>query len=327
MSGCLGISDSDHQSFIFIRFSGTIVEYGPDIDAKEWPIGQPVTVEPIFGCGKIDSCVSCAAGRRNTCSLFNTIGIAGWGGGLADFIAVDLKYVYKLHNNIPLDVGACIEPVSVAWHAVKRSKFTEGQSALVLGSGPIGFLVLKVLRSIDPNAKIIVVEPAALRRNLAARHGATIVVDPTVDYVPKVVLEATANTGVDVAFDAAGLQSTMDAAIQSVRARGTIVNIALWDAGVKVGIDMNALLLKEITLTGKYVFSANICSAIGVEHDTGTICYENDHTDVIAAVALGKISGFEDFISRRVALDEVVEKGFEALLKEKDSLVKVLIHP
>ncbi|KAF8635722.1 hypothetical protein AX15_000339 [Amanita polypyramis BW_CC] len=308
MSGCLGISDSDHQSFIFIRFSGTIVEYGPDIDAKEWPIGQPVTVEPIFGCGKIDSCVSCAAGRRNTCSLFNTIGIAGWGGGLADFIAVDLKYVYKLHNNIPLDVGACIEPVSVAWHAVKRSKFTEGQSALVLGSGPIGFLVLKVLRSIDPNAKIIVVEPAALRRNLAARHGATIVVDPTVDYVPKVVLEATANTGVDVAFDAAGLQSTMDAAIQSVRARGTIVNIALWDAGVKVGIDMNALLLKEITLTG-------------------TICYENDHTDVIAAVALGKISGFEDFISRRVALDEVVEKGFEALLKEKDSLVKVLIHP
>ncbi|KAF8730359.1 hypothetical protein AX14_005597 [Amanita brunnescens Koide BX004] len=287
------------------EFSGTISEHGPDVDDKEWPINQRVTVEPIFGCG---TCHSCGAGSRNTCRLFNTIGIGGFGGGLAEYIAVDLKYVHKLHDNISLEIGACIEPISVAWHAIKRSGFVKGQSALVLGSGPIGFLVLRVLRSIDPDAKIIVAEPTSLRRDLAARHDATLVVDPIASDITSTVLEATANVGVDVVFDAAGSQATMDAAMNSVRANGTVVNIALYDAGVKVGIDMNNLLLKQITLLG-------------------TICYENDHPDVIAAVASGKISGLDEFVSRRISLDDVVEKGFEALLKEKASLVKVLVHP
>jgi threonine dehydrogenase-like Zn-dependent dehydrogenase len=111
-------------------------------------------------------------------------------------------------------------------------------------------LVLRVLRSIDPDAKIIVAEPAALRRNLATRHGATLAVDPTKSDITRAVLEATDDVGVDVAFDAAGLQSTIDAAINSVRANGTVVNIAIYDAGVKVGIDMNSVSLKQITLLG-----------------------------------------------------------------------------
>jgi threonine dehydrogenase-like Zn-dependent dehydrogenase len=111
-----------------------------------------------------------------------------------------------------------------------------------------------VLRSIDPDAKIIVAEPAALRRDLAARHGATVVIDPTTSDITGTVLEATSNVGVDVAFDAAGLQSTVDAAINSVRANGTIMNIALWDAGVKARIDMNSMVLKQITLLGDLKF-------------------------------------------------------------------------
>ncbi|KAM6501141.1 alcohol dehydrogenase GroES domain protein [Amanita muscaria] len=290
------------------EFSGTIVEHGPGVDSQEWPIDQPVTVEPIFACEKIDSCDTCADGRRNTCPLFNTIGIGGWGGGLAEFIAVDAKYVHKLHPNIPLEIGACMEPISVAWHAVKRSKFAPGQSALVLGAGPIGFLILKVLRSVDANATIIIAEPAELRRSLAKRHGATIVIDPTVSDISKVVLENTGGAGVHVALDAAGLQSTTDAAVDSVRSKGTIVNVALWDAGVKVAIDLNKFVLKEITLTG-------------------TICYENDHPEVIAAIATGKITGIEEFISRKIALEDVVEKGFKALIQEKSTIVKVLVHP
>lgn len=107
-----------------------------------------------------------------------------------------------------------------------------------------------MLRSIDPDAKIIVAEPAALRRNLATQHGATLTVDPTTSDITRTVLEATNDVGVDVAFDAAGLQSTIDAAINSVRANGTVVNIAIYDAGVKVGIDMNSVSLKQITLLG-----------------------------------------------------------------------------
>lgn len=70
------------------------------------------------------------------------------------------------------------------------------------------------------------------------------------------------------------------------------------------------------------------CTSSHRHAHAGTICYENDHPDVIAAVASGKISGLDDFVSRRISLDDVVEKGFEALIKEKASLGKhvALLH-
>ncbi|KAF8639232.1 hypothetical protein AX17_001717 [Amanita inopinata Kibby_2008] len=290
------------------EFSGTIVELGPNVDNNKWSLGQRVVIEPIYSCMKTDTCDSCSQGKTHTCPIFNTIGIGGRGGGLAEFIAVDLKLAHKLPDNVPLEVGACIEPIAVGWHAAKRAKFSKGKTALILGAGPIGLFLLKVLRSIDSDTTIVISEPALLRRQLAIKHGATLALDSTTTNIRDAVFEATKNRGVDVAFDAAGLQTTMDTAIYSVRAYGTVVNIAVREPGVKVGIDMNHVLLNEITLMG-------------------TICYDNDHPEVLAAVAAGKIAGIEELISRKIALDDIVEKGMEALSNEKDTLVKILVHP
>lgn len=84
-------------------------------------------------------------------------GIGGWGGGLAEYIAVDTQHIHILPdsipckswrrhtpsyrlNQVPVDIGACVEPLAVAWYAIKRSGFTKGQTALVLGSGPVSYV-------------------------------------------------------------------------------------------------------------------------------------------------------------------------------------------
>ncbi|KAF9011734.1 alcohol dehydrogenase GroES domain protein [Cyathus striatus] len=290
-----------------LQFSGTITELGEGVDTSKWHPGQRVCVEPVISCMEIKNCYSCASGSRNVCEHTGFIGISGWGGGLSEYIVTDVKYVHFLPDNISFEVGACIEPLAVAYHAVKHSKFKKGNSALVVGSGPIGLFLIKVLRSIDPDAKILVSEPASLRRELALKHGASQVIDPKeTEDVPGVVRAATHGVGVDFAFDAAGIQVGLSTALQCIKVRGAYVNVAIWETNPV--INMNYVLSKEIWLTG-------------------TLCYDRVHAELIQAVAEGKIPGIEELITSKIAIEDVVEKGFLALLNEKDKQVKILVHP
>ena len=95
-------------------------------------------------------------------------------------------------------------------------------------------------------------EPALIRRELALKHGATIVIDPlNAPSVPAAVLAATENIGVHVAFDAAGTQAGLDGALASVRPHGTFVVVAIWSK--KPTVDTNLILSREINFTGVFL--------------------------------------------------------------------------
>ncbi|KAF9456698.1 alcohol dehydrogenase GroES domain protein [Collybia nuda] len=288
------------------EFSGTIVGLGEGVDATVYTIGQAVCVETIFGCGKTDICSACRAGTRNLCRDINAIGIGGFGGGLAEYISVNKEHIHPLPGNISLEVGACLEPLAVAWYAVKKSKFKSGDRVLICGAGPIGIFLLKALRSFDPNTLIIICEPTELRREVSVQHGATLALDPTATDITATVLAATHGAGVDIAFDAAGVQQSMDTCLYSVKTRGLIVSVATWEQVPKV--DMNLMLLREITVTA-------------------TNSYTGIHPELVQAVASGRLSGIEDLVTARVPLEEVVERGIKALLNDKDKHVKILVHP
>ena len=116
----------------------------------------------------------------------------------------------------------------MAWHAVKASPFKKGDSVLVLGGGPIGLAVIQTLVGKGAE-KIIVSEVASRRREYAKQFGAHYVLDPTKDDIVAKVRELCDGSGVNVAFDAAGVQAGLDQAVKSVRAGGTLVNIAIWE--------------------------------------------------------------------------------------------------
>lgn len=121
-----------------------------------------------------------------------------------------------------------MEPLAVAWHAVNISPFKKGDSVLILGAGPIGLAVIQALKARGAE-KIIVSEMSPRRREFAKQFGAHYVLDPSKDDVAARVKEICDGRGANVAFDAAGVQAGLDQAVQAIRARGTLVNIAIWE--------------------------------------------------------------------------------------------------
>lgn len=130
----------------------------------------------------------------------------------------------------------------MAWHAVKKSPYKIGDSVLILGAGPIGLAVIQVLIAKGAE-KIIVSEVTPRRRKFAKQFGAHFVLDPIQDDIVARARELSDGSGVNVAFDAAGVQAGLDQAIQSLRFRGTLVNIAIWEKTAI--ITPNALVFRE----------------------------------------------------------------------------------
>jgi (R,R)-butanediol dehydrogenase / meso-butanediol dehydrogenase / diacetyl reductase len=110
--------------------------------------------------------------------------------------------------------------------------------------------------------------------------------------------------GADVSFECAGIDAVLKSAIQSTRVGGTCVNVAIW--GHEASVAMNDL-----------VFRANVL---------GSLAYANDLPATIEMIASGKVDPFQ-FITGRIALDDIVRNGFEELINNKEENVKILVQP
>lgn len=123
------------------EFSGVVDEVGEGVtNVKK---GDNVCVQPIIYDG---DCRSCTLGLPNCCDKFGFIGLSGWGGGMSDYASIPATAVHLLPDNVPLDIGALVEPLAVGWHAVSNSPFKETDNVLVLGGGPIGLAVVLALK-------------------------------------------------------------------------------------------------------------------------------------------------------------------------------------
>jgi threonine dehydrogenase-like Zn-dependent dehydrogenase len=196
-----------------------------------------------------------------------------------------------------------VEPLAVAWHAIDMGNVQPSDYVLVLGAGPIGLALILCMKA-RGISNIIVSEVAAGRKKFAERFGATHILDPSKEDTVKRCLELCDDVGVHVAFDTAGVQAGLDTAINAVRARGTIVNIAVW--GSKPTIDVNKLWLKERTYRGIATYVAG------------------DFQAVMDALSDGRIQPRE-MITKRIELDEVESEGFKTLIEDKANQVKILV--
>lgn len=205
------------------EFSGTIAEIGPDVvGAEKFRVGQKVAVQPTIYCG---SCGACRHGVENACPNGGFIGLSGGGGGLSDEVVVPAEACLPLPENVDLDIGALVEPLSVAWHAVSASPLAsipaENASVLVLGGGPIGLAVVQVLLA-HGTKKIIMSEVAAQRQKFARDFGAHHVLDPRTYDLVAVSRELCGGDGPDVVFDCAGVPASLETACNAIRPRGTV---------------------------------------------------------------------------------------------------------
>jgi threonine dehydrogenase-like Zn-dependent dehydrogenase len=220
------------------EFSGVVHEVGEGV--KHLKAGDRCCVIPTIYDG---DCMDCKNGLPNCCDNFGFIGLSGWGGGMSQYTMVPADYIVKLPDNFPLDIAALVEPLSVGWHAVQNSPYKDGDTALVVGGGPIGLAV--VLALLGAGCKnIIVCETSTQRRKFAKEFGAHHVIDPSVVDSIKEVKKLTKGLGADVAFDAAGVQAAVYTTLRSIRSKGTLVNIALW-GDREVSLNMIDMLFSE----------------------------------------------------------------------------------
>lgn len=245
------------------EFSGTIVEVGAGVTS--FTVGQKAAIQPTISDG---TCSACRRGLENVCYSAGFVGLSGGGGGLSDAIVVPENYVVPLPANVPLDIGALVEPLSVGWHAVSQSPLKENSSVLILGGGPIGIAVMLALRT-RGCGDIIVSELSSTRQRFAKHFGATHVVDPSSESnLVKTIQDMTGGEGVDIVFDCAGVAAGLEAACQAIKARGTVVNVAIWEKPVP--FQPNNLVWRE----GKYV------ACLGY--------VQQDFKDVIGAISSGE---------------------------------------
>ena len=287
------------------EFSGTVREVGNDV--KGISVGQAIAVNPSMSCQHHGHkpCVVCEAGRPNVCLRSTFYGLHAQGGGFADEICVDQLAVVPLPETVPLKLAALAEPLSVAAHMVRISGFEAGQSAVVLGAGPIGCALILFLR--DRGAKsILVSEVAASRVEQAKACGADRVVDPTQSKtaVSDAVQEVMA-PGADVAFDACGIQATLDEAFNITKPGGTVFNVAIHEKPL-------SLNLNNVTLHEKRLMGGNAYTREDFEY---VVRYIADHAELV-----------ESFISAIVPLESAVDGAFAELVRNKVAHNKILVQ-
>jgi len=281
------------------EFSGVVEEVADDV--KDYKKGDRVVIQPIIYDG---TCTACEEGLHNCCWSNGFVGLSGWGGGLADHIVVPTSTLYHLPDNVPLEIGALVEPLAVGWHAVKISPFKKGDVVLILGGGPIGISTILALKAKGCD-RIIVSEVSRKRQEFAKTFGADYIIDPTKEDIPKRCKELSDGKGVHIVYDCAGVQSALDQAVHATRPRGCILNIAIWE--------------KPCTITpNDFNFKERMYMGIAT-YEVG------DFQEVIDALSSGSMRPHE-MITQRIKLTEVEERGFKSLIHDKDNQVKILVE-
>jgi (R,R)-butanediol dehydrogenase/meso-butanediol dehydrogenase/diacetyl reductase len=207
--------------------------------------------------------------------------------------------VHAIPDSISYEQGALVEPSAVALHAVRQSKLNVGDTAAVFGAGPIGLLVIEALKA-SGASDIYVVELSPERKAKAEELGA-VVIDPTECNVVEEIHKRT-HGGVNVAYEVTGVPRVLQQAIDSTCIGGELMIVSIFEQ--EAPIQPNSIVMKERTVNG----------IIG-------------YRDVFPAVIRLMEKGFfpaDKLVTKRIVLDEVVEHGFEALLKEKNQ-VKILV--
>jgi L-idonate 5-dehydrogenase len=170
-------------------------------------------------------------------------------GAFAEYVTVRADQCHLLPTEMSDAVGAMMEPLAVALHAVKRAGSVSGKRVLVMGGGPIGLLVLMTARAFGA-APVALSDIVAARRQTALELGADVTLDPTAKDLAGQVRELTGD-GFEVILEASGARPALRQSFDLICPGGTIVQIGTLGTD-DVPVPANHLMLREIQFVGSF---------------------------------------------------------------------------
>jgi (R,R)-butanediol dehydrogenase/meso-butanediol dehydrogenase/diacetyl reductase/L-iditol 2-dehydrogenase len=218
--------------------SGTIVELGPDLKF-DWKIGQRVAMNFRKYCG---ACYYCRNAQEQFCEH-----ITSYEAGFAEYAVYDESCLNVLPDDLSMERGAMLEPVTIATHAVDLGNVSPGKTLCVSGGGTIGLLVQQIAMHAGA-ARVLVSDPMPEKRAMAEKFGADWTIDPLKEDLVKVGRELTGGLGFDTVFECSGVMSAVPPTIQLAAKDGTVVWAGAYHEDATFPINPYYMFANELTI-------------------------------------------------------------------------------
>jgi len=276
--------------------AATVEQIGSEVTAVK--VGDKIVVEPAISCGRCDQC---KAGRENTCRNLKFLACPGQAQGcLCEYIVMPQQCCFPTAGRISLEQGVVCEPFAIGVYAVRVVQMDKDTKAAILGSGPIGLSCLAAARAQGVET-IYMTDKVNQRVDIAKKAGAVWSGNPdTADIVETIKRQEP--EGMDVVFECAGEQDTLDEAIELLRPGGKLMVIGI-PRIERVSFMPDKMRRKEITIVN--VRRQNKCTQTAID-----------------LIALGK-ADIDFMITHRFDFEHA-RQAFDMVAAYRDGVVKAM---
>jgi 2-desacetyl-2-hydroxyethyl bacteriochlorophyllide A dehydrogenase len=271
------------------ELSGVIEQVGGGV--TRFRVGERVAVEPNIAC---DNCRNCLHNRHNFCLNWQAVGVTR-PGGMAQYVSAPENSLFAI-GDLPFESGAFVEPLSCVLHGVERARVRLADRVAIIGAGPIGILLLQVIR-LQGAAEVTVVEKNPARAEFARTCGA---------HRRFADVDELGEDLYDLVVDATGVIPVMQRTVDLARRGGTVLLFGVPPRGERMALEGFKIFEKGLTILSSFTSLRNSYQAVAL--------LRSGQVDV------------SDLVSHRLSLGEF-ERGVELIEQGLEGVRKVLILP
>lgn len=282
--------------------AGIVAAVGKNVQG--YTEGDRITFDSMVWCG---DCHFCRAGRTNLCDNRTVLGVSCGDyrryGCFAEYVNVPARICCHLPESLSFEHAALIEAVSVAVHAANRTPVSLGDTAVVVGSGMIGLLVIQAIKQ-KGCSRVIATDLNSSRLEVAKKLGADVTINVGEEDAAARVKELTNGRGADAALEVVGATATIQSAIDCTRKGGSVTIVG--NLAPTIELPLQSVVTRELNVFGS-------CASSG------------EYPACVDLLATGQIR-VEDMITARAPLEQGHD-WFNRLYEGEANAMKVLLCP
>ncbi len=269
-------------------------------------IGDKVAIIPLVPCFQ---CIFCNKGEYSSCQNYSFIG-SRTDGTLSEYLTVDPKNLINLPSDDNLEKYVLLEPLTVAIHAIYKTDIKFGKTAVILGAGTIGLLLLQALKGLT-KYEVVMVDVDSFKLDLASRLGSLHNICPVNESLGEYVKENINDFGVDVVFEVSGSNAAISDSLRIVKPGGSIILIGTPLKETVLDIKtFEYILRKELAVTGCWM---------SYSHP-----FPGEEWKVAIKMLKDNLLEVEYLITHRYDIKDI-SNAFDMILENKEKYCKVLI--
>jgi L-iditol 2-dehydrogenase len=280
--------------------SGIVHKIGKNVTNLK--VGDRVAIEMGIPCR---ICKLCKNGRYNLCPKIKFGSTPPYDGALTKFMAHAADYCFKLPDNVTMEEGALLEPLSVGIHACRRAHVGLGSEVVILGAGPIGLVTLLTAKAMGAS-KVLIVDLLENRLKIAKEFGADYVLQIKKDETEEEIvrnIHSLMEGAPDITMDCTGSEATNRLSVLATVNGGCALIVG--NGPLNVNLPIMNVVTREVDIRG--IFR-----------------YTNTYPTAIALVASGKID-VKKLVTHHYDLSETKD-AFHTSRYGIDGAIKVMIH-